>query len=152
MQTSSLFTLLFLILLFRKVTSYCAGLGANPGFRGPPKVEQVFIIYQYLKCSEHLLTLRLRWPVCWWAGMVWWPAATALTSSLSSLGWRGTPMITRCRTSCPPRNTASLWRTCCQTKIMSSRSDPFQKMLCLCSTLRESEQVYFNWMLTVVIK
>ena len=31
-----------LLLTATSVTGYCAGLGANPGFRGPPKVEQVW--------------------------------------------------------------------------------------------------------------
>ena len=32
---------LVLVLYLDTVACYCAGLGANPGFRGPPKVEQV---------------------------------------------------------------------------------------------------------------
>ena len=32
---------LVLVLWLDTVAGYCAGLGANPGFRGPPKVEQV---------------------------------------------------------------------------------------------------------------
>ena len=32
---------LVLVLCLDTVAGYCAGLGANPGFRGPPKVEQV---------------------------------------------------------------------------------------------------------------
>ena len=32
---------LVLVLWLDAVACYCAGLGANPGFRGPPKVEQV---------------------------------------------------------------------------------------------------------------
>ena len=32
---------LLLTLLLPSVQGYCAGLGANPGFRGPPRVEQV---------------------------------------------------------------------------------------------------------------
>ena len=32
---------LVLVLCLDTVACYCAGLGANPGFRGPPKVEQV---------------------------------------------------------------------------------------------------------------
>ena len=32
---------LLLTLLIPSVQGYCAGLGANPGFRGPPRVEQV---------------------------------------------------------------------------------------------------------------
>ena len=34
-------TVVTLLLRAAPVTGYCAGLGANPGFRGPPKVEQV---------------------------------------------------------------------------------------------------------------
>lgn len=30
-----------LVIWVSKVSGYCAGLGANPGFRGPPIVEQV---------------------------------------------------------------------------------------------------------------
>ena len=32
---------LMVALLLPSVQGYCAGLGANPGFRGPPRVEQV---------------------------------------------------------------------------------------------------------------
>lgn len=32
---------LLVVLLLPSVHGYCAGLGANPGFRGPPRVEQV---------------------------------------------------------------------------------------------------------------
>ena len=32
---------ILLTLLLPSVQGYCAGLGANPGFRGPPRVEQV---------------------------------------------------------------------------------------------------------------
>ena len=40
MMTQMIVTLL-LLMISTSVTGYCAGLGANPGFRGPPKVEQV---------------------------------------------------------------------------------------------------------------
>ena len=43
MQMMAVMTLAIVTLLLTvtSVTGYCAGLGANPGFRGPPKVEQV---------------------------------------------------------------------------------------------------------------
>ena len=40
MMTQVIVTML-LLMTATSVTGYCAGLGANPGFRGPPKVEQV---------------------------------------------------------------------------------------------------------------
>ena len=39
MMTQVIVTML--LMTATSVTGYCAGLGANPGFRGPPKVEQV---------------------------------------------------------------------------------------------------------------
>ena len=41
MMTQVIVTMLLLLMTATSVTGYCAGLGANPGFRGPPKVEQV---------------------------------------------------------------------------------------------------------------
>ena len=44
MRMMTMMTLLIVTLVLRatSVAGYCAGLGANPGFRGPPKVEQVW--------------------------------------------------------------------------------------------------------------
>ena len=44
MRMMTMMTLLVVTLVLRatSVAGYCAGLGANPGFRGPPKVEQVW--------------------------------------------------------------------------------------------------------------
>ena len=44
MRMMTMMTLLIvtLVLQANSVAGYCAGLGANPGFRGPPKVEQVW--------------------------------------------------------------------------------------------------------------
>ena len=44
MRMMTMMTLLIVTLVLQAtaVAGYCAGLGANPGFRGPPKVEQVW--------------------------------------------------------------------------------------------------------------
>ena len=47
---------LVLVLWLDTVAGYCAGLGANPGFRGPPKVEQVTLTS--VQVSWHGLVTR----------------------------------------------------------------------------------------------
>jgi len=55
MMTQVIVTML--LMTATSVTGYCAGLGANPGFRGPPKVEQVSLTS--VQVSWHGLATRV---------------------------------------------------------------------------------------------
>ena len=57
---------LVLVLCLDTVAGYCAGLGANPGFRGPPKVEQVRKNdpVQCILCESLLTKLPVSYDLC----------------------------------------------------------------------------------------